>query len=64
MNKYAISRGQLIVLWIITAIVEFLSFSLIQYDENVSDWVGFLFFTLPFLMLFYALGWHNSNKKR
>ena len=62
MNIYNISKGQLIILWIIGFIICF--GVLVEIDNwNNTFIMSFLFWGTPLILLFYTFGWKNNRKK-
>lgn len=57
---YNITRGQLITCWIFGTIAFFIFGGLAENsDETINYLLGIL---IPFLLVFYTLGWRNNKK--
>lgn len=69
---YAISKGQLITLWVFGALVWWWAINgscnwyaqcLPLLNQQVSlNLVDALAFTIPFILIFYTIGWYNHKK--
>lgn len=59
---YKITLGQLITIWIFGLfgwVIDF--FSMSSYGDNFVR--GMIFILIPFVLIFYTLGWRKVNKK-
>jgi hypothetical protein len=69
---YNITKGQLIVIWCVGAIICNSSWSFFANTQVIIEWMipvplqilaAAIFVLLPFVLLFYTLGWRNYHKK-
>jgi len=60
-NMYNITKGQLIVVWIAGIIVELFLLFIIDTTYPNSEPHLFLFLMIPFILIFYTLGWKSRN---
>jgi len=58
---YAITKGQLITLWIFAAPI-WLFAAFLSIFINALLWATLSFVFIPFLLIFYTLGWRNHRK--
>ena len=66
---YNISMGQLITLWVFGAASTFLAFlavfGFLDSESVLSVFLSaFLVLFIPFLLIFYTIGWKNYQKKK
>jgi hypothetical protein len=61
MKLYNTSKGQLIAIWIFGFFLWMWSF--VEAFDYDSEFFTFLFFTIPFLLIFYTIGWGKERKK-
>lgn len=57
---YSITKGQFIVIWIFGAIGWFWALSNSDYSYSFS--YEFLMWVIPFMLIFYTIGWRNKRK--
>lgn len=66
-NPYSISKGQFITLWAFSVLIwiRVINHSCVWYkfcvsdDTEIADWLSFI---LPFLLIFYTIGWIKHKK--
>jgi len=71
-NLYNISKGQFITLWVFSVLIwiRIINHSCAWYascsrfnfsdDTEIADWLSFI---IPFLIIFYTIGWINHRKE-
>lgn len=53
---YNITKGQLITVWVFSA------FGWIAASNSYSDFAAFWMLFIPFMLIFYTIGWRNKRK--
>ena len=61
-NIYNITRGQLITVWIFGGFGWFSAFISLDATYSPSPFLGFLVLFIPFVLIFYTIGWRNRRK--
>ncbi|HUD04214.1 MAG TPA: hypothetical protein VMR73_01845 [Candidatus Paceibacterota bacterium] len=60
-NIYKISTGQFVTVWIF-GVFAWLWASNDSVSWNPTPFSGFLFWLIPFVLIFYTIGWRNYRK--
>ncbi|MEK7646456.1 MAG: hypothetical protein AAB381_02065 [Patescibacteria group bacterium] len=59
---YNISKGQLVTVWVFAVFIFFWAMNENEYSSN--SFYAFFGLTIPFVVIFYTVGWRNNKNKK
>jgi len=64
MSIYNITKGQLIILWIFGVLLWIGDIITFLESYSTSSPSGFLIILIPFILIFYTIGWRKKHKSK
>jgi hypothetical protein len=61
-NLYNITKGQLITIWVFGVLGTLYAIEAASYSQ--SDFAEFSVLLIPFILIFYTIGWRNNRKNK